>query len=399
MMGSMLRRGAISGDGATLSLDFTTGTLDPLLTFSRSSSGTFVGGNGLVQTAGTNVARFEYDTNGNPLGLKLEPSATNLLVHTERLDDAQVSTEQYWITTYAITGTTNGITGPDGVANSATQFAPIGGNGTCIASAAMGTSALRNFSFWARNTGGSTNLEYTLNNGSTWVSVATTSSWQRFTIAATTAAQRVGFRFAVNNIYEIWGCQLEAGYIPTSYVKNVSAAGGATRSSDYLECAGANMATWFTAGSAYTLLFKYRMNSPTLWAGTSVDRAIGQLSTTGSSNRTYMYAAYRTTDGAADVGRQVRAFDDGTLSLLPAVADMPAVASNNAFAIAVNTNDAAMCGTNQFMNTDTSCTIMPSQNRLNIGMIGGGQVLNGWITLVKYWPLRLPNTTMQGLVQ
>ena len=112
-----------------------------------------------------------------------------------------------------------------------------------------------------------------------------------------------------------------------------------------------------------------------------------------------MYAAYRTTDGAADVGRQVRAFDDGTLSLLPAVADMPAAASNNAFAIAVNTNDAAMCGTNQFMNTDTSCTIMPSQNRLNIGMIGGGQVLNGWITLVKYWPLRLPNTTMQGLVQ
>jgi hypothetical protein len=402
MMGSMLRRGSL-GDGSTVTLDFTSGSLDSMLTFSRSSSGTYVNASGLVQTASSNTARFEYDSSGNALGLKLEPAATNLLAHTERLDEAQVTTEQYWVTTYSITGSTVAISGPDGVASSATQFGPIAGNATCIASAAMGTSALRNFSFWAKQSSGSTNLEYTLDNGTNWVAVATTSSWQRFTIAATTAAQRVGFRFASNNVYEIWGTQLETGNIPTSYVKNVSAAAGATRASEYLECSGTNLSSWFTAGSAYTMLFKYRMNSPTLWAGSGIDRAVGQLSTSGSSNRTYMYAAYRTTDGNAQIGRAVRAFDDATTNTLDlqigSASNMPAAASNNAFAIAVNTNDAAMCGSNQFLSTSSGCTIMPSQNRFNIGMIGGGQIINGWFTLVKYWPQRLSNATLQGLVQ
>lgn len=253
MMGSMLRRASL-GDGSTLSLDFTTGTLDPALSFTRASSGTYLGADGLVKTASTNVARFEYDTSGNPLGLLIEGSATNLLAHTERLDDAQVSSEQYWVTTYTISGATNGITGPDGVANSATQFAPIGGNGTCIATAAMGTSAQRSFSFWAKRSSGSTNLEYTLDNGTTWVAVTTTSSWQRFTIAATTAAQRVGFRFASNNVYEIWGCQLEVGSGSSSYIKNVSSVAGATRNSDICTIDGTNFSSWYqsaTAGTVY----------------------------------------------------------------------------------------------------------------------------------------------------
>lgn len=268
MMGSMMRRGSF-GDGATLSLDFTTGTLDPLLIFTRSSSGTYLGADGLVKTASSNAPRFDYGTNGVLLGLLLEGSGTNLLAHTERLDEAQVSTEQYWITTYSATGVTAATTGPDGVSNSATQFAPIAGSGTCIASAAMGTSAERSFSFWAKRSSGSTNLEYTLDNGTNWVSVTTTSSWQRFTIAATTAAQRVGFRFAANNVYEIWGCQLETGSGSTSYIKNVSAAGGASRAFDILTSATSaansrpsefnlnDIASGASSYAAWTLLIQY----------------------------------------------------------------------------------------------------------------------------------------------
>lgn len=272
MMGSMLRRGSL-GDGSTLSLDFTTGVLDPALTFTRASSGTYLGADGLVKTATTNVARFEYDTSGNRLGLLIEGAGTNLLAHTERLDDAQVSTEQYWVTTWTASGAVNGITGPDGVTNSATQFTPLGGNGTCIATAAMGTSSQRAFSFWAKQSSGSTNLEYTLDNGSTWVAVTTTSSWQRFKIAATTAAQRVGFRFAVNNVYEIWGCQLEAGNGSTSYVKNVSAAGGASRSGDFLTSATSaansrstefsidDLASGASSYAAWTMLLVYNRDA------------------------------------------------------------------------------------------------------------------------------------------
>lgn len=43
------------GDGSTLSLDFTTGVLDPRLTFSRASTATFVNSSGYVEWAGANL--------------------------------------------------------------------------------------------------------------------------------------------------------------------------------------------------------------------------------------------------------------------------------------------------------------------------------------------------------
>lgn len=260
MMGSMMRRGSF-GDGSTLDLDFTsmssTADLTAVgMTFSRSTSATYLNASGTVVTASANQARFNYTTAGAKRGLLFEGSATNLLCHSTRLDDAQVGSEQYWVTTYSATGSTSGITGPDGVANSATQFAPIGSNGTCIASAAMGTSAQRTFSFWARQSSGSTNLEYTLDNGTNWTAVTTTSSWQRFTIAATTAAQRVGFRFAANNIYEIWGCQLETGNDSSSTIVTTTSA--VTRGADY---------AWID-GTAFSNAFPLGLNTySVLWSG------------------------------------------------------------------------------------------------------------------------------------
>ena len=47
-----------SGDGSTLNLDFTTGVLDSRLTFSRSSTATFVNSSGYVEWAGANTAPY-----------------------------------------------------------------------------------------------------------------------------------------------------------------------------------------------------------------------------------------------------------------------------------------------------------------------------------------------------
>jgi hypothetical protein len=44
------------GDGSTLTLDFTTGQLDPRLTFTRASNGTFINSSGLVEWAPANMA-------------------------------------------------------------------------------------------------------------------------------------------------------------------------------------------------------------------------------------------------------------------------------------------------------------------------------------------------------
>lgn len=63
----------------TLNLNFAkTKRLDPRITFSRSSSGTYVDANGVIQSAATNVARFDHNpTTGESLGLLVEEARTN----------------------------------------------------------------------------------------------------------------------------------------------------------------------------------------------------------------------------------------------------------------------------------------------------------------------------------
>lgn len=57
------------GDGSTLSLDFTTGVLDPRLTFSRTSNATFINSSGYVEWANANMywnTAFEGLSGSNP---------------------------------------------------------------------------------------------------------------------------------------------------------------------------------------------------------------------------------------------------------------------------------------------------------------------------------------------
>ena len=53
-----------------------------LITFSRASSATFLGSNGLLQTAANNVPRIEYDATGAVKGLLIEEARTNLLSYS-----------------------------------------------------------------------------------------------------------------------------------------------------------------------------------------------------------------------------------------------------------------------------------------------------------------------------
>ncbi len=73
--------------GAALYLDFTaTTTLDPRITFARSSTATFTGSNGLIQTAAINAPRFDYDpVTLASKGLLIEEQRTNLLLNTSVL--------------------------------------------------------------------------------------------------------------------------------------------------------------------------------------------------------------------------------------------------------------------------------------------------------------------------
>jgi hypothetical protein len=60
-----------------------------LVTFTRASSGTFVDSAGVLQTAVTDVPRFDHNpTTGESLGLLVEEARTNLLLRSEEFDNA-----------------------------------------------------------------------------------------------------------------------------------------------------------------------------------------------------------------------------------------------------------------------------------------------------------------------
>lgn len=218
------------GDGSRLTLDFTTGVLDPRLTFTRSGTATFINASGLVATASNNVARFDHDpTTLTPKGLLIEGSATNLLNWSESFATSG-GTNNNWADTNITRNSTNNADPANGT--TALRVTASAGNGTIISTAAMGTSAERTFSIWLRRVSGTGNIQYTLDNGSTYTTQAITSSWVRYTFAATTAAQRVGIRIVTSgDSIELWGAQLETGFGASSYIP--TGASQVTRNADF----------------------------------------------------------------------------------------------------------------------------------------------------------------------
>ena len=71
----------------SLDLNFAqTKRLDPRITYSRASSGTYFDSTGLLKSAATNEARFDHDpTTGESLGLLVEEARTNSSIYSEQL--------------------------------------------------------------------------------------------------------------------------------------------------------------------------------------------------------------------------------------------------------------------------------------------------------------------------
>ena len=65
----------------TLDLNFArVKALDPRITFTRASGGSYVGADGLIKYAGVNEPRFDHDlSTGESLGLLVERNSNNLI--------------------------------------------------------------------------------------------------------------------------------------------------------------------------------------------------------------------------------------------------------------------------------------------------------------------------------
>jgi hypothetical protein len=158
-----------------------------LVTFTRASSGTFVDSAGVIQTAATNVPRFDHNpTTGESLGLLVEEQRTNLL-----LNSATLSTQ---LVTVAAAANTLSFYGTGTVTLT----------GVSTAGPLVGTGANDRVS-----------LTFTPIVG---VLVLTVSG-------------------------SVTNAQLEAGAFPTSYIPTTTAT--VTRSADVASISGSNFSSWY----------------------------------------------------------------------------------------------------------------------------------------------------------
>jgi hypothetical protein len=175
-----------------------------LVTFTRASSATYVGSDGLIKTATTNEPRFDHNpTTGESLGLLVEEARTNLL-----LNSATLSTQSVTVAAAANTLSFYGT-------------GTVTLTGVSTAGPLVGTGANNRVS-----------LTFTPTVG---VLILTVSG-------------------------SVTNAQLEAGAFPTSYISTTTAT--VTRAADVASISNANLIPWFTSFNENTFYAELRGEPP-----------------------------------------------------------------------------------------------------------------------------------------
>lgn len=393
---------------SSLDLDFLSGTLDPRITFTRASSGTFFGSNGLLQTASNDVPRFDYDpVTLAARGLLIEEQRTNLLTWSENFGDAA------WGKTN-VSVTTNAAFGPDGTstADKLIESAVSGvhrlfvnvalANNTTYTAYVYAKAAERRYLGFKSGIAGQPEPVFDLQTGTVASGVGFIESvgngWYRcgHTVASGTSTPYLaywtiltGTTFAGETYTGdgtsgilLWGAQLEAGAFPSSYIPTTSAT--ATRAADL---ASINTLTpWYNAieGTFYS---ESAFVAPLT---TNYFCRAFEISDTTSTERMTVLAS-------SSLNRMRFAVVDGSLQSDLSDAAIPLVANStyrtaasykqDDFGFSVNGNTAS---------TDTAGTV-PTVTKLYLGVRfdGTSDFINGWLRRLVYWPVRVPNSQLQ----
>jgi hypothetical protein len=382
--------------------------LDPRVTFTRASTGTYVGADGLVKTAASGVARFDHNgATGESLGLLVEEARTNLVTQSQTFSTWTLGNASI---------TTNVTTSPDGTNNASKliedstanihrisrSIDPTGAHTISVFAKAAERNILTLMP--ASTGGGDTPVYFNLSNGtiSTSLGSATSASiqghpngWYRCSVTDTMGG--FGYPFigvaavsgthsytgdGTSGIY-IWGAQLEAGSFPTSYIPTTTAT--VTRAADVASMTGTNFSSW------------YNVNQGTLFAAlrlinTSQGGVIGPI----NSSNVDINEGLVIQASTAQL-RALNYLDSGSTNN-DIVNNTPAIGVNK-IAVAGSTTDDA---TGVYFNALTGLVnASRAQGFSNVAglKIGdrGGQRLNGTIARLAYYPVRLPDAQLQAL--
>jgi hypothetical protein len=383
-----------------------------LISFTRASTGTYVGSDGLVKTAVTNEARFDHNpTTGESLGLLVEEARTNLVQQSDNFGNA------YWIKAdCAITD--NESIAPDG-ALTADLMTNIGTPGILASTNITKVDATRTYtaSLWVKPGTGSGNTAFTMsldagtnvnrgraifnlvtgintsiiNDGAFTNTSGTITSyangWYRLTVtttsdAATTLRFRLFFSTAGSTV-RIWGAQVEEGAFATSYIPTTTAT--VTRAADVASITGTNFSSFYnqTQGTVFAEWVKN---------GSSNFQAMAAFSD-GTSNN--LIALTHGSGAPTNNARfDVNAGGVSQASLVLVTGSVIGTSYKNTGTYKVN--DFAAASNGGLPLTDTSGSI-PTTSQLTIGANSGAGFLNGTIKRITYWATRLANATLQSI--
>lgn len=239
-----------------LNLDFANvKRLDPRVTFTRASTATYVGSDGLIKTAADNEARFNFDpVTRESLGLLIEESRTNAFSNSTFSSNNKNGT--------SIVETPNAFMAPDGTMTATRIQADNINyyNSEFPSSTVAGQHAV--YSYWIYvnsavriTTRLSVDHVITLKDHTVKPGV-----WTRIFHATSGAASAAGLQIQPSmfrdsgliDVY-VWGFQLENGSFPTSYIPTSGST--ETRAADVASITGANFSSWYNQSEG-TVLFK-----------------------------------------------------------------------------------------------------------------------------------------------
>jgi hypothetical protein len=362
---------------------------ESLVTFTRASSATYVAANGLIETAATNVPRFDHNsTTGESLGLLVEEQRTNLC-----LQSAAISTSP-WGPNGTETCVASTLTDPAGGLNAfKINFVGSGAFERWQQAITVVNGTTYTLSAWIRSTSGTASFRLRFGAGVTSSDLTATTTWQRFTF--TLIASVTGGFFAFNAPstgaaaeIHVWGAQLEAGAFPTSYIPTTTAA--VTRSADVAVITGANFSSWFNASEG--TVFAEAIAQP--FTATTFPRIVGIDRGDGSAN----FATLARSNGVNRFEYSVFAPTGQAVGLQPPVTF---TANSTVRAAYVYKADDFIAAANGVLSiADTSGSVPTALTTLGIGMSGNATMqYNGTIRRITYWPTRLPNTTLQQVTK
>ena len=388
----------------TLDLNFArVKALDPRITFTRASGGSYVGADGLIKYAGVNEPRFDHDLyTGESLGFLVEEARTNYVGGTggsALFAGYNFNTESIW----TITAASTDVSAPDG--SSLTTKAVSGSSGNTyfwkytniLFTHASNTTYTQ--SVWARVAVGTGSISVTSYPfGQSYYGYGQgndiTTEWKRISLTYTTDSgpSEPPYMGVVspsdNTTFYFWGWQIEEGAFPTSYIPTVGSS--RTRAADLASITGKNFSSWYRQDEGSIMMnakIQEVQNGTTkqvfIFEGnTSTQRILDVY--TFSSNVTYrdFYVDNNGVNGISVSNFTANVFQKFARSY----------GGNNMSAVTAG-----------IVNGTTSTTIPTTIQQLGIfagiSYGTGFGTLSGTISRLTYYPKRLPDAQLQVLTR